>query len=435
MRGALVLGLLTLPALAPLAAPLSAQEPVEALAAAVDAKILAWRRDFHQHPELGNREFRTSKIVIEHLKALGLEVRTGVAHTGVVAILRGGRPGPRIALRADMDALPVKEQANVPFASKEVTEYNGEKVGVMHACGHDTHTAILMGVAQALTSKKATLAGEVMFIFQPAEEGAPTGETGGAQQMLAEGLFKEFKPAAVMGLHVTSGLNAGQVGYRSGPAMAAVDDFRIVVTGRQTHGARPWGGVDPIVAAAELIGSAQTIVSRRLAITHQPVVLTFGAIRGGNRSNIIPEQVEMLGTLRTFDPAMREKAIEQLRLVATKVAEAHGATAEVRAPNTHSYPVTANDPALTARVLPSLQRAAGAANVVAMDAMTGAEDFAFYAQQVPGFYFFVGVTPKGRDAEKAPSNHSQHFFVDESALPVGTRAMLQAALDLLNAKR
>lgn len=427
MRTALVLGMLTLPALA-------GQDPVEALAAPVDAKVLAWRRDFHQHPELGNREFRTAKIVAEHLKSLGLEVRTDIAHTGVVGILRGGRPGPRIALRADMDALPVKEQVDLPFASKETTEYNGEKVGVMHACGHDTHTAILMGVAQALASKKATLAGEVMFIFQPAEEGAPAGETGGAQQMLVEGLFKAFKPSAVLGLHVTSSLNAGQIGYRSGPAMAAVDDFRMVVTGRQTHGARPWGGVDPIVASAEIISSTQTIVSRRLAITHQPAVITFGAIRGGNRSNIIPEQVEMLGTIRTFDPAMRATIFEQLRLVATKVAEAHGATADVKAPATHSYPVTVNDPALTAQVLPSLQRAAGKANVVSMDANTGAEDFAFYAQEVPGLFFFVGATSKGQDADKAPSNHSQRFFVDESALPLGTRTMLQAVLDLLNAK-
>ncbi len=430
MRSLLLFGMLGVPSLAQTPDPAS----VEPLAAAVDAKVLAWRRDIHAHPELGNREFRTSRLVAEHLKALGLDVRTGVAKTGVVGILRGGRPGPRIALRADMDALPVTEQVDLPFASKETGEYSGEKVGVMHACGHDVHTAILMGVAQALASRKATLPGEVMFIFQPAEEGAPAGETGGAQEMLAEGLFKTFKPSAVLGLHVTSALNAGQVGFRGGAAMAAVDDFRIVVKGRQTHGARPWGGVDPIVASAELIGSAQTIVSRRLAITRQPAVLTFGAIRGGLRSNIIPEQVELLGTLRTFDPAMREEAMKQLRLVATHVAEAHGATAEVRIPNTHSYPVTVNDPALAARALPSLQHAAGAANVVAMDVITGAEDFAFYAQEVPGFYFFVGVTPKGQDAEKAPSNHSQHFFVDESALPVGTRAMLQAALDLLGTK-
>ncbi|HJV23767.1 MAG TPA: amidohydrolase, partial [Holophagaceae bacterium] len=345
MRAALVLGMLTLPCLA---AP---QDPVEALAASVEGQVLAWRRDIHQHPELGNREFRTSKLVADHLKALGLEVRTGLAHTGVVGILRGAKPGPRIALRADMDALPVKEQVDVPFASKATAEYNGERVGVMHACGHDAHTAILMGVAQALASRKAALHGEVMFIFQPAEEGAPVGETGGAEQMLAEGLFRDFRPIAVLGLHLSSGLNAGRIGYRSGPTMAAVDDFRIVVTGRQTHGARPWGGVDPVVAAAELITSAQTIVARRLNLTKQPAVLTFGAIKGGIRSNIIPDQVELLGTLRTFDPAMRATAVEQLRLVARHVAEAHGATAEVKLPFSNAYPVTVNDPALVERLL------------------------------------------------------------------------------------
>ncbi|HJV89252.1 MAG TPA: amidohydrolase [Holophagaceae bacterium] len=429
MRTALVLGMLALPCLA------TPQDPVEALAASVEAKVLAWRRDIHQHPELGNREVRTSKLVADHLRSLGLEVRTGIARTGVVGILRGAKPGPRIALRADMDALPVKEQVDLPFASKITTEYNGEQVGVMHACGHDAHTAILMGVAQGLASRKATLHGEVMFIFQPAEEGAPVGETGGAEAMLAEGLFKDFRPLAVMGLHLTSGLHAGRIGYRSGPALAAVDDFRIVVTGRQTHGARPWGGVDPVVAAAELITSAQTIVSRRLNLTQQPAVLTFGAIKGGVRSNIIPDRVEMLGTLRTFDPAMRATAVAQLRLVAQHVAEAHGATAEVKLPYSNAYPVTVNDPALVERVLPSLRKAAGVANVLPQDVITGSEDFAFYAQQVPGFYFFLGVTPKAQDVATAASNHSPRFFVDESALPVGVHALLQASLDLLEPRR
>jgi amidohydrolase len=414
---------------------LAAQQSVEALAAPVDAKVLAWRRDFHANPELGNREVRTAAIVAAHLKALGFEVKTGVAHTGVVGLLRGGKPGPRIALRADMDALPVREQVDVPFASKVTTEYNGDKVGVMHACGHDAHTAILMGVAEALAARKATLPGEVLFIFQPAEEGAPAGETGGAEQMLAEGLFKDFKPTAVLGLHLTSILNAGQLGYRPGPSMAAVDDFRIVVKGRQSHGARPWAGIDPVVAASELVLSAQTIVSRRLALTHQPAVVTFGAFRGGLRSNIIPDQVELLGTLRTFDPAMRAKAITELQRVAEHVTAAHGATAEVKVPATTSYPVTVNDPALVARVLPSLEKAAGKGNVVLQDPLTGSEDFSFFAQQAPGFYFFLGVTPKGQDPERADTNHSPRFFVDESALPLGTRALLQASLDLLEAKR
>ncbi len=403
-----------------------------ALSEAVNAEVLAWRRDIHEHPELGNREFRTSKLVVTHLRSLGLEVKTGVAHTGVVAILRGGKPGPRIALRADMDALPVKEQNGLPFASKQTAVFRGETVGVMHACGHDSHTAILMGVAQALASIKATLPGEVMFIFQPAEEGPPDGETGGASQMLAEGLFADFKPEAVFGLHVMSTLNAGQIGYRAGPAMAASDRFHIVVKGRQTHGSRPWGGVDPILAAADLISSAQSIVSRRLDITKQPAVLSFGAIKGGIRYNIIPDEVDLIGTIRTFDPDMRQQTFDQLKSVSEHVAAAHGATVVTEIPDTQGNPVTFNDPALSARALPSLQRAAGAENVHEVPLITGAEDFAYYAKQVPGFFFFVGATPAGQDAASAPSNHSPQFFLDESALPLGTRAMLQVSLDYLN---
>ncbi len=403
-----------------------------ALSAAVNAKVIAWRHDIHQHPELGNREFRTSKLVATHLRSLGLEVKTGVAHTGVVAILRGGKPGPRIALRADMDALPVKEQNDLPFASKETAVFRGETVGVMHACGHDSHTAMLMGVAQALASIKATLPGEVMFIFQPAEEGPPDGETGGASQMLAEGLFADFKPEAVFGLHVMSTLNAGQIGYRAGPAMAASDRFHIVVKGRQTHGSRPWGGIDPILAAADLISSAQSIVSRRLDITKQPAVLSFGVIKGGIRYNIIPDEVDLIGTIRTFDPDMRQQTFDQLKSVSEHVAAAHGATVVTEIPDTQGNPVTFNDLALTARVLPSLKRAAGADNVHEVPLTTGAEDFAYYAKQVPGFFFFVGATPVGQDAASAPSNHSPQFFLDESALAVGTRAMLQVSLDYLN---
>ena len=403
------------------------------LAQAVNAKVIAWRHEIHQHPELGNREFRTAKLVAEHLRSLGLEVKTGVAHTGVVGILRGGRPGPRIALRADMDALPVAEQVVLPFASKETAVFRGENVGVMHACGHDSHTAMLMGVAQALASMKKDLPGEVMFIFQPAEEGAPDAETGGAEQMMAEGLFRDFKPEAVFGLHVWSALNAGQLGYRSGPAMAASDRFHIVVKGRQTHGSRPWGGVDPIVAAADIIGTAQSIVSRRLDISKQPAVLSFGAIKGGIRFNIIPEEVDLIGTIRTFDRGMRQQIFDELKSVAEHVAAAHGATVLAQVPDIEGAPMMVNDPALTARMAPSLQRAAGAQNVVEMGQITAAEDFSIYAEQVPGFYFFVGSTPVGQDAATAPSNHSPKFFLDESALAVGTRAMLQVSLDYLNA--
>ena len=411
-------------------ATLAADAQVEALAAKVDGKVQAWRRDIHQHPELGNREVRTAQLVAEHLRALGFEeVRTGIATTGVTAVLRGGKPGPRIALRADMDALPVTERSGLPFASKVTSTFRGEPVGVMHACGHDAHVGILMGVAEALASIRAELPGEILFVFQPAEEGPPDGEEGGAEEMLAQGIFKGFKPQAVFGLHVFSTLNAGQLGWRSGPAMAASDRFNIVVQGRQTHGSRPWGGVDPIVASADLIGTAQTIVSRRQDISRLPVVLSFGAIKGGIRYNIIPDSVELVGTIRTFDEGMRQGVFADLRNVAESVAKAHGATAVVKVPDTKGNPVTANDPALTARVVPSLRKAVGDANVVEMGLIMGAEDFSFYAREVPGFFFFVGATPRGKDAIKAPSNHSPEFFLDEEALKVGTRAMLQLVLD------
>ncbi|GAA4856557.1 amidohydrolase [Luteimonas vadosa] len=406
---------------------------VAAAADRLDDKIVAWRRDIHAHPELGNRETRTAALVADHLRKLGLEdVRTGIATTGVTAVLRGGKPGPKIALRADMDALPVTEQTGLPFASKVTTTFRGETTGVMHACGHDAHVSTLMGVAEALAAMKAHLPGEVLFIFQPAEEGPPDGEEGGAEEMLAQGIFKDFKPEAVFGLHVFSTLNAGQLGYRSGPAMAASDRFNIVVTGRQTHGSRPWGGVDPIVAAADIIGTAQTVVSRRQNISRLPVVVSFGAIKGGIRYNIIPDSVELVGTIRTFDEGMRQAVFADLKNVAEKVAEAHGATAVAQVPDTKGNPVTVNDPQLTARMVPSLERVAGKDNVVAMDLTMGAEDFSFFAREVPGFYFFVGATPKGKDPMKAPSNHSPEFFLDESALDLGFRAMLQVALDYLH---
>jgi amidohydrolase len=415
----------------------TAQRPeVTAAARTLRPDVLGWRRDIHQHPELGNRETRTAKLVAEHLRALGLDVQTGIASTGVVARLKGGRPGPRIMLRADMDALPVTERNALPFASKATASFRGEPVGVMHACGHDAHTSVLMGVAAALVAMRAELPGEVLFVFQPAEEGPPDGEEGGAEEMLAQGLFTsvfgDVKPEAVFGLHVMSNLNAGLLGYRSGPAMAASDRFNIVVKGRQTHGSTPWGGVDPIVAAADIIGSAQTIVSRRLNISKQPAVLSFGAIKGGIRYNIIPDQVELIGTIRTFDEAMRQQVFAELKSLAEHVAAAHGATAVVQAPDTKGNPVTVNDPALTARVAPSLERVAGPGNVIGMGLTMGAEDFSFYAREVPGFFFFVGATPKGQDPSKAPSNHSPEFFLDEAALDLGLRALLQVTLDYLH---
>ncbi len=415
-------------------------QDVDSTAAAVDVaakslqpRVLAWRRDFHEHPELGNRETRTAAKVAAHLKAIGLEdIRTGVAHTGVTAILRGGKPGPRLALRADMDALPVTETADVTFASKATTEFRGEKVGVMHACGHDSHTAILMGVAEALAAQRADLPGEVLFVFQPAEEGPPAGEEGGAALMLKEGVFRDFRPDAVFGLHVMSTLNAGKIGYRAGPMMAASDRFEFSVVGRQTHGSRPWGGVDPIAAAAEIIGSAQHIVSRRTDISRLPAVVSFGAIKGGIRYNIIPDRVELVGTIRTFDEDVRKAIHADLLNVAKHVAAAHGATIEGTIPADEGNPVTANDPALVARMLPSLQRAAGAGNVIEIPLTMGAEDFSLYALEVPGLFFFVGATPTGQDPARAPSNHSPAFFLDESALDLGLRALLTASLDYLH---
>jgi len=416
-----------------LAAAAPAERPeVAAAATRLKAQVIDWRRDFHQHPELSNREERTSAKVAERLRAMGLKPQTGIAHHGVVAIIKGGKPGPRIALRADMDALPVTEQTGLPFASKATSTYRGETVGVMHACGHDAHTATLLGVADALVKMRANLPGEVMLIFQPAEEGAPPPEEGGAALMLKEGLFKDFKPEVVFGLHVFSSVPAGQIAVRGGPLMAASDRFGIKVIGRQTHGSAPWNGVDPIVATADLVGTAQTIVSRRANLSKQPAVVTFGAIKGGIRYNIIPDEVEMVGTIRTFDEGMRQQIFADLRNVAEHTAAAHGAKAETEIYESEGNPATVNDPALTARMLPSLQAVVGEDNVYEPPLQMGAEDFSLYAQQVPGMFFFVGSTSEGIDPATAPANHSPKFLLDEKALDVGLRALLQVSLDYLN---
>lgn len=410
----------------------SAERPeVTAAAARLQAKVVEWRRDFHQHPELSNREERTAAKVAERLRALGLKPQTGIAHHGVVAIVKGALPGPKIALRADMDALPVTEQTGLPFASKATSEYRGETVGVMHACGHDAHTAILLGVAEALVAMRAQLPGEVMLVFQPSEEGAPGNEEGGASLMLKEGLFRDFKPQAMFGLHVFSSVQAGKIAVRGGPLMAASDRFSIKVIGRQTHGSAPWNGIDPIVTSADLIGAAQTVISRRANLSRQPAVLSFGAIKGGIRYNIIPDDVEMVGTIRTFDEGMRQQIFADLKTVAEHTAAAHGAKAEAHVPDQDGNPATVNDPALTARMLPSLQAVVGAGNVYEPPLQMGAEDFSFYAQQVPSMFFFVGATGPGIDPATAPSNHSPQFLLDETALDVGLRAMLQVALDYL----
>ena len=390
--------------------------------------VVAWRRDIHQNPELGNREVRTAKIVADHLRSLGMEVKTGVAHTGVVGLLRGGKPGPVVALRADMDALPVTEQVDLPFASKVRTTYNGQEVGVMHACGHDNHVAILMGVAEVLAGMRSELTGSVKFIFQPAEEGPPEGEDGGARMMVAEGVLTNPATDVIFGLHVWPD-TVGRLTYREGGIMAAADGLRIVVRGKQTHGAVPWGGVDPIVVSAQIINSLQTIPSRQMDITAAPSIVTVGMIQGGVRGNIIPDSVVMVGTIRTLDTLHQNDIHARIRRTVEKVAESAGATADVTI--TKSYPVTHNDPALTARMVPTLRRAARDGKAAVLAPVTGAEDFSYFQQKIPGLYFFLGVTPDGTNPATAPKNHSPLFFADEKALPVGVRALTQLTLDYM----
>lgn len=388
-------------------------------------QVVTWRRDFHQHPELGMQETRTSKIIADHLRALGMEVQVGVpgAATAVVGVLKGGKPGPVVALRADMDGLPVTEQVDLPFKSTAKAQWNGVETGVMHACGHDNHMAILLGAATALAGMKADLPGTVKFLFQPAEEGP-----GGAEPMVKAGVLKSPDVNAVFGLHVFP-FPAGHIVYRSGPLMASADEFTITITGRQTHGAVPWGGVDPIVIGAQIVTGFQSIVSRQVNIAEAPAVVTVGKFAGGNRSNIIPDTVELVGTIRAFDEGERTKIRQRVRDIAVKYAEASGATAKVEFGL--GYPVTKNDPALTERMVPTLKRVAGEAQV-RVGALTGtAEDFSYFQQDVPGLFFFLGVTPPSQDASKAALNHSPLFFADETALPVGVRALTHLTIDYL----
>lgn len=427
----MVLSRLLLLALAASALPAQAdlRSDTEALARKIEPRVIAWRRDFHEHPELGNNEVRTAAIVAAHLKKLGMEVQTGVAHTGVVALLRGGKPGPVVALRADMDALPVTEQVDVPFASKVRTIWAGNETGVMHACGHDTHVAILMGVAEILAQVRENLPGTVKFIFQPAEEGPPPGEEGGAAMMVKQGVMDNPRPDAVFGLHIGSMHEAGTIAYRPGPALAAADVLRIIVQGRQTHGSAPWTGVDPIVIASQIVLGLQTIVSRQINITQEPAVVSIGGINGGNRFNIIPDKVEMVGTVRTFDEAMRDDIHRRIRSIVGHIAEAGGGSAKVEIEK--PYAVTINDPALTERMLPTLKRVVGENNVILRGKTTGAEDFSFFAQKAPGFFFFLGGSPKGTDLSTVAYNHSPKFYVDESALLYGVRSLTQVTLDFM----
>ena len=398
----------------------------------VEDKVIEWRRDIHQHPELGNREFRTAAVVADHLRSLGIEVQTEVAHTGVIGILRGAHPDPVVALRADMDALPVTERVDVPFASTARTVFNGQEVGVMHACGHDTHVAMLMGTAEVLAGYRKNLHGTVKFIFQPAEEGPPEGEEGGAELMVKEGVLQNPDVDVVMGIHVRSTLEIGKIGYTPGGTMASADDFRIVVRGVQTHGAYPWEGADPIVASAQIITALQTIVSRRVALTENPAVVTVGMVRGGVRSNIIPEEVEMLGTMRALHPDDRLAMIEHMHQIVENTARAMGVSATLTLPVTTSYPVTYNDVELTSRMIPVLQSIAGADNIILERPVMGAEDFSFFAEKVPGLFIFLGGRPSDVPVSEAAPHHTPDFFIDDSRLDLGVKAFVAMTLDYMN---
>jgi amidohydrolase len=411
---------------APSASPLAAE--IDRLVTAVEPELLAWRRHLHQHPELSNREQETAKYIAERLTGFGLQPKTGIAGTGVVALLQGGRPGPVVALRADMDGLPVREEVDVPFASKATTQYEGQPVGIMHACGHDTHMAILLATARVLTQVRDRLPGTIKFIFQPAEEGAPLAERpAGAERMVKEGVLQNPKVDAIFGLHSFANVLSGQLTYRSGPFMAASDSFEIVVKGRQTHGSTPWRGVDPIVVGAQIVGALQTIVSRSVDITRLPAIVTVGQFQSGVRHNIIPDSARLVGTIRTFDDAVQADIHARVRKIAEGVAAGAGATVEVKIDK--GPPVTSNDPALTARMLPTLQRVAPG-RVIESELITGAEDFTFFQREVPGLFFFLGITPKAQMG-KAAQNHSPWFFVDEPALLTGVRAMTHLAADFL----
>jgi len=407
------------------------QSRIDQGATDVEEQVIEWRRHFHEHPELSNREDETAAYIAERLRALGIEVTTGVAHTGVVGVLEGGRPGPVVGLRADMDALPVRERVDVPFASTATGTYNGETVPVMHACGHDTHMAILLGAATILSEMRDELPGTVKFLFQPAEEGAPNGEEGGADLMIKEGALQSPDVDVVFGLHINSQTEVGTIKYRPGSIMAASDVFRITVNGKQTHGSTPWTGIDPIVTSAQIINGLQTVVSRQAELTNNAAVVSVGKIEGGVRSNIIPEQAHMVGTIRTLDTAMQDKVHADIRRTATRIAESMGATADVEIDR--GYPVTHNDPDLTAAMAPTLERVAGVENVEVINPITGAEDFSYFQREVPGLYFFLGGMPKGMDPSEAPPHHTPDFYIDESGMKLGVRAMTSLTVDYMRA--
>lgn len=409
----------------------SSLKPAIATATAkVESKVIEWRRDLHQHPELGNQEFRTAKKVAEHLRALGIDVQENVAVTGVIGVLKGGKPGPVVALRADMDALPVTERVNIPFKSEVMAEYNGQKTGVMHACGHDSHVAILMGVAEVLASMKKDLQGTVKFIFQPAEEGVyDTKDPFGADGMVRAGCLENPKVDAIFGLHINSQTPVGVIAYRPGATMAAVDQLKIRLKGKQTHGAYPWSGVDPIVTASQIVMGLQTIVSRNVTLTENPAVVTVGAIHGGIRNNIIPENLEMIGTIRTLGKEQRLLVHRRIEEISTNIAESAGAAAEVTID--HGYPVTYNDPVLTDKMVATLEGAAGKDNVRIVPATMGAEDFSYYQEKVPGLFFFLGGMPKDKKPSEAAPHHTPDFYIDESGFGLGVKTLSSLVVDYM----
>jgi amidohydrolase len=404
-------------------------EKIKSLADKIESKCISWRRDIHQHPELGNNEYRTAKLIADHLRSLGIEVKEGVGKTGVVGVLRGGKPGPCIGLRADMDALPVVERVDLSFASKVRTKYNGQDVGVMHACGHDTHVAILMSVAEVLSEMKNELSGIVKFVFQPAEEGPPEGEEGGAPLMIKEGVLENPKVDVMFGLHIGSQVDAGKITYRSGGIMAASDWFTIKVKGKQTHGSQPWAGIDPVAVSAQIVNGLQTIVSRQTDLTKNPAVISVSTFHGGIRSNIIPEDVTMTGTIRTLDTGMQRIIHEKIKLTASKIAEASGASAETVIES--KTLVTYNDPQLTKKMLPSLIKAAGENNVEEVNPVTGAEDFSYFAEKVPSFFFFIGGKKPGSDPKEVFPHHTPDFRIDESGMKTGIKTFCQLVFDYM----
>ena len=407
--------------------PIDMSREIDAAAAKISPKLIEWRRHLHQYPELGNREVKTAKYVEDHLRRLGIEVRTGIAKTGVVGILKGAQPGPVIGLRADLDGLPVTERNSLAFASKETSEYNGQRVGVMHACGHDTHVAMLMGTAEVLAGMKDKIRGTVVFIFQPAEEGPPAGEEGGAPLMVKEGVMDNPKIDAIFGIHINSSTEAGQIKYKSGAAMASSDWFQIKIKGRQTHGAYPWLGTDPIAVATQVYTGLQMIVSRQSELTKSPVVITVGRINGGVRENIIPEELTMAGTIRTLDSQIQKDVHQKVKITAQKIAESMGATAEVSI-DTKTL-VTYNTPELVKKMLPSLEKAAGKENVSETEWVTGAEDFSYFGEKAPSFYFVVGGMKKGQDPKTAAAHHTPDFMIDDSRLDVGVKAFANIVFD------